>query len=245
VLVFFALACGITWALAVPAVLAWMRHTDPPAWAMPLVALSAFGPTIAAVVVAARHGEVRSVFRPWRTHPIWIVVALLTPMALQVVARLIDFALGGQPSAWVQLPSAPEHVAALVIFSVGEEFGWRGYAQPRLVARHGPIVGPLLVGTVWALWHLMYTISPDTGQFDTLGSLMMLMLPPYSILYAWLLHRSGGSLAVAIALHAGGHLDNINHTPPDEIRLRVLTLLVVAVAAFFAARSLLRAARRQ
>jgi membrane protease YdiL (CAAX protease family) len=79
--------------------------------------------------VASRRGEVRTVFRPWRANPIWIVAALLTPMALQLVAKLVELALGGQPSAWVYLPATPEHIAALVIFSVGEEFGWRGFSR--------------------------------------------------------------------------------------------------------------------
>jgi membrane protease YdiL (CAAX protease family) len=237
---FFVLACGITWALALPAVLAWLRHEEPPSWAIPLVGLSAFGPSIAAVIVASRRGEVRSVFRPWRTHPIWIVIALFLPMAIQVVARLIDFALGGQPSTWVNLPSAPEHVAALVVFSFGEEFGWRGFAQPRTVARYGPIAGALLVGSMWALWHLMYMVRPETGEIDVLNALVMVMLLPYSIIFLWLMQRAGGSIVVAIAFHAGGHLDNINRLPLDEVRVRVITFVLVVILAVIAARSLRR-----
>jgi uncharacterized protein len=237
---FFALACGITWALALPAVLAWVRHEEPPSWAIPLVGLSAFGPSIAAVIVASRRGELRSVFRPWRTSPIWIVIALFLPMAIQIVAKLIEVALGGQPSTWVNLPSAPEHIAALVVFSFGEEFGWRGFAQPRTVARYGPVAGALVVGIGWAIWHLMYMVRPETGEVDLLNALVMVMLLPYSIIFVWLMKRAGGSIAVAIAFHAGGHLDNLNRLPLDEVRVRVITIVLVTIVAVLAARSLRR-----
>ena len=236
---FFVLACGITWVLAFPAAFAWLRHEEPPAWSIPLLGLSAFGPTIAAVIVASRRGELRSVFRPWRTNPIWIVIALFLPMAIQIVARLIDVALGGEPSTWVNLPTTPERVMALVVFSIGEEFGWRGFAQPRATRRYGPVVGGLVVGIGWAIWHLMYMVRPETGEIDLLNALVMVMLPAYSVVFVWLMQRARGSLAVALAFHAGGHLDSINHSP-DELRVPLITIALVIVLAILAARSLRR-----
>lgn len=210
---------------------------------MGLAGLSAFGPTLAAVIVAARRKQARGVFRPWRTHPGWVLLALFSPMLLQVLAVLIEKALGGAPSAWVHLPVAPEQIAALVVFSFGEEFGWRGYAHPRMVARFGPVSGSLLLGVGWALWHLMFLVSPQTGRFEPLLIVMMVSLLPWSVIYAWLLRRGHGSLAVAIALHMGAHLDNATRIDPGEIRLRAITLIVVGIAAVFAARSLQREAR--
>jgi membrane protease YdiL (CAAX protease family) len=243
VVVFFVASCAITWLLALPAASAWARHEQPAPHALALAGLSAFGPTLAAVAVAAPRRELGSVFGRWRTHPIWIVLALLTPMALQLIAKAIEVALGGEPSAWVYLPARPEHVAALFVFSIGEEFGWRGFAHPRLVARHGPVVGPFILGTVWIVWHAMFLINPQTGALDLAGNLMLLSLPFYSIVYAWFYQRSGGSIAVAIALHAGGHLDNSTRIPESEVRLRMITLAVVIVASIVAARSMLARSR--
>jgi membrane protease YdiL (CAAX protease family) len=41
-----------------------------------------------------------------------------------------------------------------------EEGGWRGFALPRLERLHGPLVGTLILGVLWALWHLPEFLVP-------------------------------------------------------------------------------------
>jgi hypothetical protein len=239
VYLFFALACAITWALDLPLVLAWTRHAEPPAYALPLAGLGAFGPTLAAFLIAARRRALGDVFGRWRTRPVWIVVGLFLPMALHLPATLIEVALGGHPAQWFYFPALPEHVAAMVAFSFGEEFGWRGFAYPRLAQSHGPVMGSSILGAVWGLWHLGMWFSPENGPpgLLTLG-IGMADLALWSLVIAWVFERGHRSMAVAIALHAGGHLDNVFRAPETEVRLRVLRFLVLAIAAALAARSL-------
>jgi membrane protease YdiL (CAAX protease family) len=237
---FFVLACAITWTLDFPLALAWATHVAPPGYAMPMVGLGAFGPTWAAFVLAARRGDLRSVFGRWRTNPAWIVGGLLLPLAVQLPATLIEVALGGHPAHWFYPPVRPEHFAALWVFPFGEEFGWRGFAYPRLERLYGPVGGSLILGAVWGLWHLGMLFAPDPLRalpWVTLG-IYMGELALWSVVLAWVFERGGRSIAIAIAVHAGAHLDNVSRAPETEVRLRILRFTILAVVAAIAGRSL-------
>lgn len=237
---FFLLACAITWTLDFPLALAWARNVAPPGYAMPMVGLGAFGPTLAAFVLAARRGDLRSVFGKWRTNPAWIVGGLLLPLAVQLPATLIEVALGGHPAHWFYPPVRPEHFAALLVFPFGEEFGWRGFAYPRLERLHGPVVGSLILGAVWGLWHLGMLFAPDPLRplpLITLG-IYMGELALWSVVLAWMFERGGRSIAIAIAVHAGAHIDNVSRAPETEVRLRILRFTILALVAAVAARSI-------
>ena len=45
-------------------------------------------------------------------------------------------------------------VTYLVAGPLAEEFGWRGFAQPRLRERFGLIGTSVVLGAAWALWHV-------------------------------------------------------------------------------------------
>ena len=41
-----------------------------------------------------------------------------------------------------------------LIAGLGEEPGWRSFALPRLEIRYAPLLATVLLGFVWAMWHL-------------------------------------------------------------------------------------------
>jgi hypothetical protein len=61
----------------------------------------------------------------------------------------------------------------------------------------------------------------------------------WSLVMAWVFEHGGRSIAIAIAMHAGEHIDNVSRAPEGEVRLRVLRMAVLAVVAVLASRSLL------
>ena len=240
---FVGLACFITWQLSAPvAFVIWSGET-PPTLVMAFAGLAAFGPTLAALAIGSARRELPEIFGRWRTSMKWVVLGLLAMPLLHLPATLLEVALGGAPAQWFYPPVKPEHIAALVLFSIGEEFGWRGFAHPRLAERHGCVLAAVSVGLAWSAWHYFMWFTPDGPPAASALALNTAHMVLASIVIAWLFETSGRSMAVAIALHASGHLDNVFRTPASELRLTLLRLLVLAAAALFAARALNRRTR--
>ena len=73
---------------------------------------------------------------------------MLALIASFIIFALIHPELSGSLSA--VLPSA---VTMIVVWSIGEELGWRGYALPRLMEQMGPVWASLVIGIAWWMWH--------------------------------------------------------------------------------------------
>lgn len=242
---FLTIACAITWLLALPTVLAWLDRREPSAWAIAGAGLSAFGPLIAVFLVTTR-AELQDVFSRWRTPLRWALVALVAPAVIHIMARLLFASLGGEPQNWLFLPPNAEAIAALIVFPLGEEFGWRGYCYPKMASRFGLVKGSLVVGLLWGFWHLAYSVSAEKAAIDYFEfGLGMIELPLYSLLIAWVMERSNRSLAVALLFHAGGHLDHLERDPGATPLLHLCHLIVLAIVAALAAQSLRRRERAE
>jgi membrane protease YdiL (CAAX protease family) len=80
-----------------------------------------------------------------------------------------------------------------MIFTFGEEFGWRGYLLPRL-APLGGVPAALIVGVVWGLWHapLILLDGYNYPGHPILGvGMMVVFTTALSVIFAWLRFRSG------------------------------------------------------
>ncbi len=90
-----------------------------------------------------------------------------------------------------------------MVFTFGEEFGWRGYLLPRL-APLGGIPAAILVGLIWGLWHapLIVLDGYNYPGHPWLGVLMMMLFcVALSMVFAWLRFRSG-SIWTTVLAHA-------------------------------------------
>ena len=56
--------------------------------------------------------------------------------------------------------------------AVAEEFGWRGYALPRLWRHIRPLPASLVIGVIWVAWYLLlyfaYPAVPSPALLDQL-----------------------------------------------------------------------------
>jgi len=126
----------------------------------------------------------------------------------QVVVEKGGFVLGKGVQGLAYF--AANYGLSALLFSVvnglaafGEELGWRGYLQDRLVRRYGKGGGITLLGLVWGFWHFpLILIGYNYPELPVLGALVLFPLTTVcaSFVLAWLTTRAK-SLWPAVLAH--------------------------------------------
>lgn len=209
---YFALAFAFSWACwSVPA----LGYRD--GLGAALLVLGGFGPMVAAVIMTRLTGAsvkawFKGLFR-WRVAPRWYVFAIGVPVLLATLVTA-EFALAGERLDWSLLDDrlvvlVPSLLFVALIGGGNEEPGWRGFALGRLQARRSPVRSSLLLGAVWAAWHLPLLFATDDadhglggGGVLALVALTLVSIVGYAFAYTYLLNRTG-SVLLCILLHAG------------------------------------------
>jgi uncharacterized protein len=129
------------------------------------------GPTLSAFIMTAttegRAGVRRLLGRYvlWRVGIGWYLFALLGVPLIMLLGTVV--VSGDLPNLGAL--GGPSYVLSYIalfvlVFILGgpllEEPGWRGFVLPRLERLHGPLVGTLILGVLWALWHLPEFLVP-------------------------------------------------------------------------------------
>jgi membrane protease YdiL (CAAX protease family) len=181
------------------------------------VGFKAAGPSYAGLIVVALVGGwagIKEMLRRlvhWRVGIIWWVVAFSGPLVIILAAIGIHMLAGGEAPNFRIWKVEPLLVPVLMLILIspmggagGEEpFGWRGYAQPRLQekwGRWGPLLTSLIIGIVWAVWHLPEFFNPASTQYALgMSGIIPLIIVEIanSIIMAWLYNKTGGSVLVA------------------------------------------------
>jgi len=178
-----------------------------------LFVLGVLGPFVAsAVLVRASSRSVRLWLREIFEARIalrYYALALLLPVALflgAAVMHVVVFDGVVTPDVLPGVIEYPLFLGFIILFGGGlEEPGWRGYLLPALQETYSPFTAGLIVGVVWAGWHLPLVFIPSTIQHTLPLGLYLLQLVELSILLTWLTNRSDGSVLPAMLLHASGN----------------------------------------
>ncbi|MEM3591301.1 MAG: type II CAAX endopeptidase family protein [Candidatus Bathyarchaeia archaeon] len=151
--------------------------------------------------------------------------------------------------AWLSEGAIPELTALsqpwlvpwnlVYIFFLGgplqEEFGWRGYALPRLQRHRSALVSSVMLGVIWAFWHLPlnFMAQPPGPQYEAaigmlLGSIITMAF--MSVLFTWIYNNTGGSVFATLLFHTMVNLSTYVVFPVFETRTGPLYYLVLIVA---------------
>jgi membrane protease YdiL (CAAX protease family) len=113
-----------------------------------------------------------------------------------------------------------------------EEFGWRGYALPRLQAKFNALVSSFILGIVWAVWHFPQFLIPGNGMFyKTPIWTYIPTVIAVTILFTWVYNNTHGSLLAMLLLHTTFNLSFFVFPVLDTSLGYVYVLGVFAVAA--------------
>jgi membrane protease YdiL (CAAX protease family) len=216
---FFLIAYAGAWLVEVPIALSetgtgLLPFTIPkPVIALAIAAATFLGPTLSAYIMTymteGRIGIRRLLRRYvlWRVAFRWYLFVLLGIPAIEVLgAIVVPGALASFQSLTLSLVlSYPVAFVTTFILGgpLGEEPGWRGFALPRLQPLHGPLVGSLILGILWALWHLPLFWS-GVWTPPTIPNIVMfiLMITALTIIMTWVFNNAKGSLLITMLMHA-------------------------------------------
>ena len=243
---FFLLTYALTWVCFISVVT--MSHARPtaPATAIlsgSLLLLGTFAPALMALVVTARDEGRRGLgvlLRPvirWRVSWRWYLFAVGYLPALKLGVALIYRIMTG---VWPRFGTDPWYIIVLAIIisapvQAGEEIGWRGYALPRLASRFGFARASLLLGLIWACWHLPLFFLPGADKYGQSFPVWTLQVVALSVAITWLYAGTEGSLLLTMLMHSAvnqtvGIVPSANLNPGNPFTLSVsLVMRLTAV----------------
>ena len=177
--------------------------------------IAVFGPGVAAFILTFRSSGKAGAKSLWKRgwqfdfKKIWLLpTILLIPVAAVLtlaIMNLLNISLDWEAA----LPLAMLVPIGLLIWLLGaypEEYGWRGYALPRLLEKFSPLTASLILGAVWGIWHLPLHFIPTTTQFVIPVWQYLLLTLVLSVLYTWLYLGTNGNLFIASLFHASGNI---------------------------------------
>lgn len=237
---YFALAYGITWGgiLVFLASKGFQTHAIQTQDLPILLLFMLLGPSVAGLGLTwllDRPGGIHELWlrlTHWRVGLNWYAVALLANPALTIVILTLLTIL-------ISPAFAPGFaIIGLVIGLVAgfvEELGWTGFATPRLLSRNNVLTAGLVLGVLWAVWHLLADFS---GNFSSMGmtgwvtwfvTYWLLPLTAYRILMTWV-YANTRSLMLAQLMHASWTGWQFALSPATSTDQTTVWHLILAVA---------------
>ncbi|HSO11482.1 MAG TPA: CPBP family intramembrane glutamic endopeptidase [Anaerolineales bacterium] len=155
-------------------------------------------------------------FLIWRVGWKWYLVILLQP-ALQILSIALNSIIAKTPIDFsgvfaYQIFGPAANLPLLFLpflisdaITNGEEMGWRGYVLPRLQVQFNALASSLILGVIWAIWHLPKFLPDNTSSFG----LFMIRTIIVTVMYTWIYNGTKGSLLLVTLFHAAANAGGV------------------------------------
>lgn len=218
---------------------------------LPVSSLMAFCPFVAAWILLREEGGsdvmttwIRRCIDPRIGPAAWYLPTLLLMPGIAALAyglmRLIHRTLPYPQFRWATLPVM---LVGFLVAAMGEELGWSGYLIERLQERSSALRASLLLGSVWAIWHIVpFAQVGRSAQWIAWQSMNMVAM---RVLLVWLYQNTGGNVMAVAISHATSNLawqlfpNGGSHYDPRMIGL-IAVLAAVLVTLVWGPRTLSR-----
>ncbi|MCU1327284.1 MAG: amino terminal protease family protein, partial [Bryobacterales bacterium] len=195
VMLYFVLAFAFSFGLWLPALVG--RRASPF-----YLSAGTFGPSLAALATHRISTGNWRAFRLWSDLPHVLLGIACGGLAVLISAFAAAFFMtrsGFDRWQWAAL------LQIVTLFGpnlaggpLGEEAGWRGYALPRLQQRFPPVLSALMVGFVWASWHLPLILA---HVYNVTWWQFLAVTMAASVILSFGFNKSGGSTISAVVVH--------------------------------------------
>lgn len=205
IVVFLLVACVIPWSTWITLRL---KHVAAPENTLAFMASAAFcsvGGVVATYIAKGRSGLKDLAHRCvlFRVPFAWWLYALFLALAMHTIAAIIYGIAHGEVGPVRPLELFHQwwlfYTFLFILFQgpLAEELGWRGFLLPHLMDRHSPLGASVIVGLVWAAWHidLFFSHPPASWALFTASAVAL------SILMTVLFLHTRGSVLLAIVMH--------------------------------------------
>ena len=222
---FFVIAFGFSWLFWVPLALAEQGFLSLPDGLYQFLSGSnnpaAYGPFVAAFLLTAIYegwGGVKALIKRGLDFKIgwkwYLVVFMLLPLLIGLPLLVAQMAGEAIPESWgvreAMEAGAPLPIFAVIaffsIFFLGgplqEEFGWRGYATDRLQEKFNALWTGIVMGLLWASWHLPLLFIPrEESYYNRPAWGMFLTTTLVTILFTWIYNSTNRSIFATLIFH--------------------------------------------
>lgn len=231
---FLSITFGLTWGLGM-LLLPFGEHIEALFGELgptnPVYLVMVYSPAVAALVLVWRHHGVAGLgsflrrLTLWRMPRAWWAFLLVGIPAVVYLAATVAGTIA-DPFPFSPWHAALPAVGLALVFGPVEELGWRGFGLPLLQRRFTPLGAALIIGVVWATWHLPAFLLDGTAQSEWSLVPFFFGVVALSVIITPMFNATRGSILMAALFH----FQLMNPVFPDAEPWDKLAFVVVAVA---------------